>query len=261
MRSFSLSSLIISLSITILSISMVLPDKRVWALLPVALLLLIAILIRSRPATHISIFCFLFLGFPLVLPAFCFWPWKLLVPLVIYNSIVLLIPELRESYQWMKLGRISKHVLILMLIIVFGSALALFGWYFFMKPDLSHHLSHFPNISFALIPIAGIGFAFLNAVMEEFAFRGIIMHGFDCTFNNDTLSILLQALSFGLFHYVAGFPNGIAGIFMTLIYGFLLGYIRNMSQGLLAPIVTHFFADLTIFSILAICLLKSGAGG
>jgi len=251
MRSFSLGSLIISLSITALSISMVLPDKCVWALLPVSLLLLVAILIRSRPATHISIFCFLFLGFPIVLPAFCFWPWRLLVPLVIYNSIVLLIPKLRESHQWMRLGRISNHVSILMLIIVFGSALALFGWYFFMKPDLSHHLSHFPNISFALIPFAGIGFAFLNAVMEEFAFRGIIMHGFDCAFNIDTLSILLQALSFGLFHFVAGFPNGIMGISMTFIYGILLGLIRNMSKGMMAPTITHFFADLAIFSILA----------
>ena len=160
----------------------------------------------------------------------------------------------------MKPGRIGKPVFIFMLIIVSGSALALYGWYLFMKPDLSHHLSQFPNMPFILVPLAGIGFALLNGVMEEFAFRGIIMHGFDCAFNDDTISIVLQALSFGLIHYDSGFPNGLMGTAMTFIYGILLGLTRNMSKGMLAPIITHFFGDLVVFSILATIFFSAGAG-
>jgi hypothetical protein len=37
---------------------------------------------------------------------------------------------------------------------------------------------------------------------------------------------------------------------MATVYGFALGVIRKESRGLLAPFVTHVFADATIFLIL-----------
>jgi hypothetical protein len=37
---------------------------------------------------------------------------------------------------------------------------------------------------------------------------------------------------------------------MAGVYGFLIGIIRKQSGGMLAPIVTHTFADATIFAIL-----------
>lgn len=142
-----------------------------------------------------------------------------------------------------------------MLITIAVSTVALITWDRFMKPDLSLYLSQIQNMPIMLIPFAGMGFALLNAVMEEFTFRGIIMNGTDSAFNLPAVSILSQAGVFGLIHYVAGFPNGIAGVLMTFVYGILLGVIRYKSKGMMAPFVTHFFADLTIFVILATVFL------
>lgn len=256
-----LGPILVFLSIAVMSISMIMPDYHGRALLSVTVMVMIAIVIRSLPALHITIFCFLFLGFPVVLTSGAFWPWPLLAPLLGYYAIVLAIPPLRRTCRWMKIGRIDKRIGLFMLIVVAGSASALYGWRLLMKPDMSRYISQIPDIPTYLLPIAGIGFALLNGIMEEVAFRGIIMHGFDSALNNDGLSILLQALPFGLIHFAAGFPNGISGIFLTFIYGILMGIIRNLSKGMLAPIVTHFFADLAIFSILASMLFGSPVTG
>lgn len=55
---------------------------------------------------------------------------------------------------------------------------------------------------------------------------------------------------FGFIHYAGGFPNGTTGTALAAIYGLMLGAIRIRPRGMLAPVVTHFFADLTIFMIL-----------
>jgi membrane protease YdiL (CAAX protease family) len=255
----SLGSLVIALSIALPSLLMLRPSRSAWAIWPAALLLMAAMRLRSLPVVHVSLFCFLFTGFAVFLPKMSYWPWPLLAPLAVYHAVVLVIPRLRKSCLWLKPGRISKPVLILMLVVATGSVLALIGWYGITKPDLSRHLSRFPDMPPALIPLAGIGFALLNAVMEEVAFRGIFMHGLDCAFANNTLSIVLQGFSFGLFHYVGGFPNAGMGTLMAFIYGILLGWIRKLSNGLMAPIITHAIADAAIFWILATIFFRAGA--
>jgi len=52
--------------------------------------------------------------------------------------------------------------------------------------------------------------------------------------------------------HINGFPRGIIGAALAGIYGLLTGFIRKKSGGLAAPVVTHFFADATIFGILAV---------
>nr|WP_321492735.1 CPBP family intramembrane glutamic endopeptidase [uncultured Desulfobacter sp.] len=164
--------------------------------------------------------------------------------------IVLLFPDLRQSYMRLQRGEINKDVFLVMLATIFISTLALIGWCWLLKPDLSIYFGQIPNMPLILIPLAGLAFSVLNAVMEEFVFRGIIMNGASNAFKTSTISVLFQAVAFGLFHYHGGFPNGIIGASLTFVYGVLLGYIRNKSQGMMAPIVTHIFADLVLFSIL-----------
>ncbi len=137
-----------------------------------------------------------------------------------------------------------------MLITISMSVIALICWYRLLKPDLSIYLGQIQNMPLMLMLFAGLGFALLNAVMEELAFRWIIMNGMNSAFNSPAVSIISQAGAFGLLHYIAGFPNGSAGVLMTFVYGILLGVIRYKSKGMMAPVVTHFFADLTIFIIL-----------
>jgi uncharacterized protein len=58
-----------------------------------------------------------------------------------------------------------------------------------------------------------------------------------------------QAALFGLAHF-QGFPRGWVGVLMAAVYGFALGIIRKKSGGPLASIITHVFADGTIFVVL-----------
>lgn len=86
---------------------------------------------------------------------------------------------------------------------------------------------------------------FLNAIVEEAIFRGIIQTELSNIFNIYT-AIFLQAILFAGVHYAVGFPNGVMGFAMTFIYACFLGSMRYKVKGLLAPIITHTIADLTI---------------
>jgi len=238
------------LPIIVWSIFQMLPTLQIWAIGLIAGLFIPALILRSTVALHITIFCLLSVFLPLAVPFFGYWPFRLLAPLLGYHLIVLSVPPLRRSYMAVRLGRISKDVFVLMAAAVLVSTVALIGWCMLMRPDLSLYFGQIPNMPLAVIPFAGLGFAIVNAVMEEFAFRGIILHAATSAVASAPVAIAIQAVAFGLFHYIGGFPNGIAGVLMTLIYGLLLGIVRVGSKGMMAPIVTHMFADLVIFSLL-----------
>jgi membrane protease YdiL (CAAX protease family) len=101
-----------------------------------------------------------------------------------------------------------------------------------------------------MLPVVAVGFAMLNAAMEEFAFRGIIMQALDSAIGVGSASIIIQAASFGLFHYMAGFPHGSWGLVMATGYGFMLGMLRRRSRGIAACWIAHVLADIVIFGIL-----------
>ncbi len=97
--------------------------------------------------------------------------------------------------------------------------------------------------------IFGLGipiFALANAFAEEAIFRGITQTALMQAFGHSYTAVILQASAFAAFHFVSGFPNGYVGCIMTFFYGIMLGYLRERSQGLLAPYSAHFVADLAI---------------
>ncbi|WP_231865132.1 CPBP family intramembrane glutamic endopeptidase [Francisella hispaniensis] len=96
-----------------------------------------------------------------------------------------------------------------------------------------------------IIPVG----ALLNATVEEVVFRGIIQTELSKVFNI-SVAIFLQAFLFAGFHYAGGFPNGLTGFAMTFVYACALGTMRYRVKGLLAPIITHTFADMTILIFL-----------
>lgn len=249
-----LNSTLVIGPIIIFSFSLIMQKTSFWTLFLITLFLIVSVVGRSGVAIHISFFCFLLILLPLSFPILNWWPWHLLGPLVIYHIVVLLFPKLRSTHAWLKIGRIEKKVLVLMSATIVVSAIALITWNIVLKPDLRIYDDLFPDLPLIVMPLAGLGFAMLNAVIEEFSFRGILMSGLENTLNNQTTAILLQATPFGLIHYISGFPNGATGVSLTLIYGILLGYIRSRSRGMAAPVVTHTVADLVIFSILLIWL-------
>jgi hypothetical protein len=88
--------------------------------------------------------------------------------------------------------------------------------------------------------------------MEEAVFRGVVMDALERALGDGHASVGIQAILFGAYHYLAGFPNGASGLLLTLIYGILLGILRRLSGGMLAPLMAHIAADLTIFAVLLV---------
>lgn len=70
-----------------------------------------------------------------------------------------------------------------------------------------------------LYPIAGLGFAILNATIEESVFRGIVMEATEGALGDNLISVVVQAVPFAAFHYLVGFLKGLLGLFMVFVYG------------------------------------------
>ncbi len=94
-------------------------------------------------------------------------------------------------------------------------------------------------------------FLFVNAIMEETLFRGILYHGF-LTRTTINRSMVLSAIVFGFWHICWPFANGKTGlsllsdIFVSVVFSGILGlffsiyYVKFTSASSLAgPIVAH----------------------
>jgi uncharacterized protein len=237
-------------TLALLSLALVLPHVGFTVKLSViGCLVGPAMLAGAVYAVHAVLFAALLLIPGPVIPLFQVWPFTILGPLVIYGAAVLAIPRLRHSIGWIRRGTIDTKVTILIIAAVSVSSLSLVGWIVWMKPDIQPYLALMPELPFWVYPFAGLGFAVVNAAMEEIVFRGILMEAVDSAIGAGYGSVCIQAVPFAALHYIAGFPNGIPGFVMVLFYGVTLGAIRHISKGMLAPLVTHLAADITIFSI------------
>jgi hypothetical protein len=244
-------SVVILLLVGVMSAAFVVPGAfGLYTLGVVSFFLLLAIVKRYVSALHLSVLAFL-LFLPLQFgTSVRLWPLNALVPLVIYALIAGIVPALRRSTNWLKRGSMDPNVIRLVIATAIISAVALIGWVIVMKPDIERHVARIPGLPLWVYPFAGVGFAVVNAVMEEAIFRGVIMEALDSALGTGHWSVGIQAVPFAALHYVAGFPHGLSGFMMVLVYGVMLGAVRRVSKGMLAPVLAHIVADVTIFSIL-----------
>jgi hypothetical protein len=253
----SLSGTVFILLTTLLfSITPFSPCFRGPAALAAFLLMAAALLARQFQAFHYALLFTLIAAVPAVDSRLSVWPFALLVPLLLYVIAVLPVSRLRLSLSWIRSGKLDGDILALVAAIGLISGIGLYFWYRLTAPDLSGHLAFMPDMDAWVYPLAGAGFAIGNAAMEEFLFRGVVMHSLDSAFAPGSFSIVVQAWLFGAMHYLRGFPNGWWGVAMASVYGIMLGMIRRRSGGMLAPWLAHVFADLVIFAILAAIILK-----
>jgi uncharacterized protein len=220
------------------------------AIMALALLgLAIFFLVTNKPLFGPSLFFFMtflttMLPFPVVrLGMF------LIVPIAIYAILLWIFPSLQRDCRWFYRGVVDKYSWVAGLIIAAISSTALYLWVVFAKPNLNDLLTFIPNQSFGALLIVGIGFALVNSVVEESIYRGILWTAFGAIFKSVVAVTLLQAAIFGVAH-IQGFPRGAVGVVMAFVYGIMLGWLRHRSKGLLAPMIIHFVADLTIYLIL-----------
>ncbi len=227
-----------------------------WSTALAVMLAAVALSRREMPVFNLALFAAL-LSSASLFHLFHPWPFRLLVPVIIYCAIVFPTRPLCTTVQeWLRIGRFGKDIgpIFVFTILLSGSGLVL--WYRITNPDLSSHLGRMPDMPLWVFPLAGLGFSVGNAAVEEFVFRGVVMHATDSAFGPGRMSIVVQAWLFGAMHYLRGFPNGSWGLAMTFFYGIMLGLIRHRSKGLLAPWAAHVCADMVIFSILAFIVLK-----
>ena len=177
------------------------------------------------------------------------WPLKLLVPLVIYLLMYASWKRFRLATGWLVAGRFTTVTVAWMIPTIIVSSGALLAWVFLLHPNLSDLSAMMPTGGLPMLVVIGAAFSFLNAAWEEFVFKGIAWNTLDNVFRRSWITNCIQSVMFGLVH-IGGFPRGWLGVAMATVYGFALGVIRKESKGLLAPFVTHVFADATIFLIL-----------
>lgn len=109
------------------------------------------------------------------------------------------------------------------------------------------------NFQWSFIPFVLL-FSLSNALAEELIFRfGIV----GALYNQyPRLAILiLSALLFGLPHYW-GFPNGVIGVLMSGVLGYILGKATIETNGIFIAWTIHFIQDVIIFTALMMMHVK-----
>ena len=170
-------------------------------------------------------------------------------PVVVYFSVVVLIKKLRSNVTWLSIGRFDRATVLLMAVMTILTGAGLLGWVFLIRPDLGQFMDMVPSWPLPLLILGGLGFALSNALVEELMYRGVLWDGLSDGIGKPLPVILIQAGLFSLWHF-RGFPGGPVGVVMVFAWGIFLGLIRERSHGIIAPVVSHIFADLIIFFIL-----------
>ena len=171
------------------------------------------------------------------------------VPVLVYFSLVVLIKKLRSAVSWLSIGSFDRITVLLTAVMTVLTGAGLFGWVFLLKPDLDVFKGMLPPWELPLLVLGGFGFALSNSIVEELMYRGALWDGLSGGMGKTLPVILIQAGLFSLWHF-RGFPGGPVGIAMVFVWGIFLGLIRERSHGMIAPVVSHILADLTIFFIL-----------
>ncbi len=224
--------------------------EAVQTWLPCAILLLLPLSIASRSlyAVHLNLliaFYYLFYRFPYI----HYYPFSHLTLLLLYFYTVLLIPPLRGSIGWAHLGKFDKTTWALVLITIFIPIIALMAWVHFLSPNLSRYGDMVPNMPIGLIILYTVTNAAFNAALEEITWRGVILEALDSAVGPGAWAIIIQAISFAAAHYRNGFPNGMIGSAMVVVFGLMLGMIRRQSKGIVAGWLAHTAVDATIFCL------------
>jgi len=231
----------------LLPFGMFIPNAVVAATIPALTLLplLFFAAIRDRRAI-LAAFWFVFALSLRWLP----WPLPYIAPLVIFVTFTASVPRLRDQLSWLTLGRIDRPTLLLSVATTLGTSFVLWIWIHTANPDVSDLRSLLPSVSVGMLVLSCIAFSIANAAWEECLAKGILWSTLDRASLGFFEINVVQSFAFGLMH-LSGFPRGPIGAALAALYGLLIGWIRKRSGGLLVPILTHFFADATIFALVA----------
>jgi len=214
---------------------------RVWTIFHLALLAFIMSVSEFFPSLLNSMPALLFLT-QFILSTLCILPFA----------------QTRTTLSWATWGKLDRTSLALSLATGLLSTIALVLWATWsdnlgIGVHMMQGLAEVPNWLVLCIVIPS--FALINAFIEEIIYRGVFQEALQRVLQRNDLVLILQASAFAAVHFAAGFPNGYMGYSMVFVYGWMLGYLRIRSQGLMAPYLAHVISDLTIGYYLFIYVL------
>ncbi len=98
-------------------------------------------------------------------------------------------------------------------------------------------------------------FSLTNSFTEEMIFR-FAVNGNLLSIGSRYIPLIISAVLFGLPHY-QGFPNGVIGVIMAGVLGYVLSKATSETQGLGIAWVIHFLQDIIIFTAMFMMNIKS----
>jgi membrane protease YdiL (CAAX protease family) len=182
------------------------------------------------------------------IPPFRRWPWIWSAPLSGYFLMAVLIPRLRSSMTWLRLGKVSGASIAATLGIMVMTSVALVAFNRVAKADPSSYRVVPSFEMFGGVIVWGVVFTVVNATLEELVFRGVLFDAVRSQWNV-WVTVVGTSLLFGLGH-LHGYPPGLWGACLAVAFGFAVGVLRVWTGGLGLPIVAHMGADATIYCIL-----------
>ena len=95
------------------------------------------------------------------------------------------------------------------------------------------------------LPILVFG-AFANSLFEELMWRGATFRALTAGGYSVPVSIVGQAVMFGLAHGFVGTPSGWPGAVAASLFGLVLGVLAHRTRSLVLPVLVHFCVDVVI---------------
>lgn len=155
---------------------------------------------------------------------------------------------LGDGSRWLSVGQWNAPVALAVFATAGVFGLTLFGWFSYLRPEMGDLAAMVPDVPLPLLLAGGVLFACFNAAVEEFAYRGVLMHHLSAGLAAPRLALVLQAVAFGTFH-IHGFPRGALGVVLAAIAGLVYGLIRLQARGMFAPWLAHALTDIVIVAI------------
>ena len=124
------------------------------------------------------------------------------------------------------------------------------GIFMFIAVKYTNSLS---NFQYWFIPVI-IFISLTNSFSEEIIYRFVINGNLGVIVPKITI-LIISAILFGLPHYM-GYPNGIAGVIMSAMLGYILSKATYETNGLGIALTIHFIQDLIIFTGLFMMNIK-----
>src|SRR5262249_17330469 len=122
--------------------------------------------------------------------------------LLFYFFCVLVVPPLRRSVPWLRLGKFNRRAIVFSLIVIAVAAAALMIWNRQTSPDPKMYASMIPTgIAAHWVLLYMASFAILNACIEEIIWRGVMLSALEYAFGPGLFAMMVQAFEFGFAHF------------------------------------------------------------